>query len=152
LRLLTAFLAAAAAGLVLLIAAGTLYALLRDPESFPGGVSRRTGDGTGAAPGSETGMFTGIGRLRIAAGGQTAVLLSIVFPYPPGDRAFAEELVSKIPLFREIVRNYFGGLSQEELNTLDEGKAKAEILRSFNDELRLGRIETLFFNDLLILE
>jgi flagellar basal body-associated protein FliL len=107
---------------------------------------------TGADPASETGMFTGIGRMRIAAGQRTTVVLSIVFPYSPADRPFAEELAGKIPVFRQIARDYFAGLSRDELDSLDEQKAKAEILRGFNDELRLGQIALLLFNDLLVLE
>jgi flagellar basal body-associated protein FliL len=99
-------------------------------------------------------MFTGIGRLRIAAGSgsRAAVIVSIVFPYSPEDRPFTEELAGKIPLFRRIAREYFGALSAYDLNPLDEQKAKAELLRRFNNELRLGTIESLLFNDLMILE
>jgi flagellar basal body-associated protein FliL len=154
LRLLTGILAAIAAGLVLVILAGTLYVLFTDPASFPGGASRAAaaGDNAEGASDSETGMFTGIGRLRIAAGSRATVVLSVVFPYPPADRPFTEELASKVPLFRQIARDYFGALSQDELDSLDEQKAKAEILRNFNNELRLGQIESLLFNDLLVLE
>jgi flagellar basal body-associated protein FliL len=99
-------------------------------------------------------MFTGIGRLRIAAnnGEPAAVLISITFPYPNADRAFTEELVGKAPAFRSIATAYFAALGAEELRNLDEATAKAEILRRFNAELRLGRIEVLYFNDLMVLE
>jgi flagellar basal body-associated protein FliL len=80
------------------------------------------------------------------------VVLSVVFPYPPGDKPFTEELAGKVPLFRRIIRDYFGALSGDELNPLDEQKAKAELLRRFNAELRLGKIESLLFNELMILE
>jgi flagellar basal body-associated protein FliL len=107
-------------------------------------------------------MFTGIGRLRIATGNGPApgadsgdpavVVLSIVFPYPPEDRPFTEELTGKIPLFRRIAREYFGALSPDQLRPLDEQEAKAELLRRFNGELRLGTIGFLLFDDLMILE
>jgi flagellar basal body-associated protein FliL len=107
-------------------------------------------------------VFTGIGRLRIAAGGgpapgtgaapRAAVVLSVVFPYDSGDRPFTEELAGKVSLFRRIIRDYFGALSQEELHPLDEQRAKAELLRRFNGELQLGKITVLLFNDLMILE
>jgi flagellar basal body-associated protein FliL len=113
------------------------------------------------SPGSA--VFTGLGRLRIAAGASGAdttadtpsravVVLSVVFPYPPGDRPFTEELAGKVPLFRRIIRDYFGALSKDELNPLDERKAKDELLRRFNTELQLGKIELLLFNELMILE
>jgi flagellar basal body-associated protein FliL len=107
-------------------------------------------------------VFTGIGRLRITAEGGTSsgadspsravVVLSVVFPYPPGDRPFTEELAGKVPQFRRIIREYFGALSGDDLNPLDEQNAKAELLRRFNAELRLGKIELLLFNELMILE
>jgi flagellar basal body-associated protein FliL len=80
------------------------------------------------------------------------VVLSVVFPYPPEDRPFTEELAGKIPLFRQIVRDYFGVLSRDELHPFDESRAKAELLRRFNGELQLGKIELLLFNDLMIFE
>jgi flagellar basal body-associated protein FliL len=151
-RLLTRILAAIAIGLVLLILAGTLYALFREPAAAQGAAV--PGPAAGPATGSaETAMFTGIGRLRIAAaGGPATVILSIVFPYPATDRPFTEELAGKLSVFRRIARDYFGALSPEDLVPLDEDKAKAEVLGLFNQELQLGQIELLFFNDLLVLE
>jgi flagellar basal body-associated protein FliL len=147
-QLLTRVLAAIAVALVLLILAGTLYALFRDPPPVL--------ENPGSTGGSETAMFTGIGRLRIPSGGgadsPVTVILSIVFPYPATDRPFTEELAGKIPLFRNIAREYFGALSPDDLVPLDEDKAKAELLGRFNRELQLGKIGVLFFNDLLVLE
>jgi flagellar basal body-associated protein FliL len=80
------------------------------------------------------------------------VVLSIVFPYPAEDRPFAEELAGKVPLFRRITQDYFGSLPPEELAPLDEDRTKAELLRRFNAELRLGSIDVLLFNDFMILE
>jgi flagellar basal body-associated protein FliL len=99
-------------------------------------------------------MFTGIGRLRIAlTGGEPATaLLSIIFPYPGVDRAFTEELVAKAPVFRSIAIAYFAAFSADELRNLDEAAAKTELLRRFNAELLLGKIEVLYFNELMILE
>jgi flagellar basal body-associated protein FliL len=98
-------------------------------------------------------MFTGIGRLRIAAaGGPATVILTIVFPYPATDRPFTEELTGKIPRFRGIAREYFGGLSPDELVPLDEDRAKSEILGRLNRELQLGQIDYVLFNDLMVLE
>jgi flagellar basal body-associated protein FliL len=152
-RLLTRILAAIAIGLVLLILAGTLYALFREPPATQSGNALPNPAGGGVAGNAETAMFTGIGRLRIAAaGGPATVILSIVFPYPATDRPFTEELAGKLPVFRRIAREYFGALSPEDLVPLDEDKAKAEILGRFNRELQLGQIELLFFNDLLVLE
>jgi flagellar basal body-associated protein FliL len=156
LRLLTRVLAAIAAALVLVILAGTLYALFREGGGVPGAGEAAARNGGAAESGTETAMFTGIGRLRITAGDgsgdRAVVVLSIVFPYPPGDGPFAEELTGKIPLFRRIAREYFGALAPDQLRSLDEQTAKAELLRRFNGELRLGTIGLLLFDDLMILE
>jgi hypothetical protein len=143
--------------LVLIILAGTLYAVIRRPPAPLPGADPESAGGV-QDPGNA--VFTGIGRLRIPAGGgsgadsspQAVVILSVVFPYSPEDRPFTEELAGKIPLFRRIIGDYFGALSREELNPLDEQGAKEELLRRFNRELRLGSIESLLFADLMILE
>jgi flagellar basal body-associated protein FliL len=154
--------------LAFVILAGTLYAVYRGPGSGPVvdfGADKtarpRTGDGAGAGAGNQeaAGIFTGIGRLRIpvAAGSGTGaenatLILSIVFPYPPRDRAFAEELASRVGEFRRVAVDYFSSRPAEELRNPDEGALKAELLRRYNAILMLGNIETLYFNDLLIFE
>jgi flagellar basal body-associated protein FliL len=147
--------------LVLVILGGTFYAIM----GGKGPLGIRAGGGSGPerraeGPEGEAGssgaiaVFTGIGRLRIPVKGNSriTVVLSIVFPYPAEDRSFTEELAGKVPLFRRIVQDYFGSLAPEELVPLNEDKTKAELLRRFNGELRLGSIDVLFFNDFMILE
>jgi flagellar basal body-associated protein FliL len=131
---------------VLIIIGGTLYALVFKKEA------------SGAVPGlpvsgspADSAVFTGIGRLRIAAGPAT-VILTITFPYFPGDRAFTGELVSRTPQFRELAGAYFKALSPDELRGPDEEKAKAEILKSFNRVLVLGKIQELYFSDFMTIE
>jgi flagellar basal body-associated protein FliL len=154
----------------LLIIGGTLYALLRGPDSAPLFSFIPSGRSSGGAPGknrvqitaqgadgSDTSVFTGIGRLRIPVAGQTSapaatMVLSIAFPYPLRDRPFTEELAAKVGDFRTLAQDYFSALSAEEIRNLNEEKAKTEILRAYNRILRLGRIEALYFNDLMVLE
>jgi flagellar basal body-associated protein FliL len=145
--------------LVLVLAAGSLYALVRPAASEP---LFRIGDGAAgrgsarrAAPGTadgETAVFSGIRGFRIPVSGQppSTLILSVSFPYPVNDRAFTEELASRISDFRTIVTDYFSVLSAEAIGRMDEEAAKADILRKFNALLRLGKIETLYFSDLMI--
>jgi flagellar basal body-associated protein FliL len=176
-RLLAVYrvMAALALLLALLIAGGTLYAVLGKPESplfniggaqdgESPGQGRRESDPlrNGARPGAGrrenvVSVFNGIGRLRIPlaapAGGPVAtMILSIAFPYPLNDPPFTEELAARVPDFRSIAFEYFSSLSPGELRDPDEEKAKKEILRRYNAALRLGRIETLYFSDLMIVE
>jgi flagellar basal body-associated protein FliL len=162
--------------LVLFFVGGTLYALLGKPESplfrlggaqdgierpgsgDPRGESSQSAVQPGAAQaGGAVSVFTGIGRLRIplaapAGGPATTMILSIAFPYPLNDRPFTEELAARVPDFRSMAAGYFSSLPPGELRAPDEEKAKKEILRRYNAVLRLGRIEALYFSDLMIVE
>jgi flagellar basal body-associated protein FliL len=147
--------------LLVIIIGGSLYALIRPTGSGP---LFRIGTSESAAMGNDnslttsetTGEFSGIGRLRIPlaveAGSEdafAAVILSISFPYPANDRSFTEELNSRIGEFRSIAEEYFTSLPPEKILELDEEIAKREILKSYNELLRLGKIETLYFSDFM---
>jgi len=104
-------------------------------------------------------IFTGIGRQRLlTAGGNSAgsresvVILSITFPYAPEDRAFTEELAARVGEFRSVTEKYFRALNAADLEKKGEEKIKTELLDQFNGILRLGKIETLYFNDFMMLE
>jgi hypothetical protein len=155
------------------ILGGTLYAVFRGP----GGAGVSTGDRAGPEPETGEAVFTDVGRLRIplaplgnggpaepleagdfgAAGqfpadGRAALIISIAFPYSPQDRAFTEELATKLGDFRRIAGEYFSSRSAEELRAMDEEEMKAGLLDAYNSILRLGKIEALYFSDLLVFE
>jgi flagellar basal body-associated protein FliL len=136
--------------LVLCIAGGTVYALLRGP----GARLRVTPASPREGSGGVEQVFTGIGRIRALSGGspQAAVILAVSFPYDPGDRFFAEELSAKVGDFRRLSVEYFASLSAADLARLDEGTVKAELLSRYNALLRLGRIDRLYFNEYMIIE
>jgi flagellar basal body-associated protein FliL len=156
--------------LVVLLAAGSLYALIRSRDSGPlfrigagNGAANRGGQavsGGGAIKDGESAysVFTGIGTLRIQnadkaqASPQAVVIVTISFPYKAEDRLFTEELASHIVEFRAIATSYFAGLGRDKLVKLDEDKVKAEILARYNALLHLGRIDTLYFSDLMIVD
>jgi flagellar basal body-associated protein FliL len=164
-----------------IILGGTLYAAFRGSGGEKASAGDQAGAQADdhAGPGPETGeaVFTNIGRLRIplaspgnggpaaplgtgdfsAAGqfpadGRAALIISIAFPYSPRDRAFTEELASKVGDFRRIAGEYFSPRSAKELRSMDEAEMKAGLLGAYNSILRLGKIGTLYFNDLLIFE
>ena len=151
--------------LVVALVVGSLYAVVRPADSGPlfriGGQGASSGIGDDGIHGDEQGgwsdflnVFTGIGRLRIPLSGQppTTVILSLSFPYPPGDVSFAEELATRVGEFRSIATDYFAAFSGTDIAGLDETTAKNEILSRYNAILRLGRIEELYFTDLIILD
>jgi flagellar basal body-associated protein FliL len=158
--------------LVLVLVMGSLYAILRPPDSGPlfsiggkGGGGAAPRNGRASNPGQETAVFADIGRLRIpvtsgarteAAGTEApasaTLILSVSFPYPANDRSFAEELGSRTDEFRSLAIDYFSGQPAENIARMDEETAKAEILQRFNSLLRLGKIETLYFSDFMLVE
>lgn len=149
---------------VALLAAGSLFAIIRAPDSAPlfrlGRLSQikdpavKKSGGGDTANSREVATFSGIGRLRIPASGQpeATVIISISFPYPADDHPFTEELAAHVSDFRSVARGYFSSLPREKIIKLDENAAKTELLKRFNAILRLGKIETLYFTDYNVIE
>jgi len=147
--------------LVALLIAGSLYAFIRSRDSGPlfriGGAGMGLKGQAGGVIDNPYNIFSGIGTMRIQNTGTPSekaavVIISISFPYKADDRPFTEELASHIGDFRSIATNYFATLDRDKLVKLDEGQAKSDILRQYNALLRLGKIETLYFGDLMIVE
>ena len=140
--------------LAALLIAGTIYAFARSPGAGPVfrlGKSVVTEQAIGKMNDTVS-VFAGIGRLRIPLSNSSTLILSIAFPYSPDDRVFSEELAARIGDFRAAAIDYFSSLPADQLVNLDEGAAKTEILRRYNASLRLGRIEALYFSDMLVIE
>jgi flagellar basal body-associated protein FliL len=142
-----------AAVLALVLLAGTLYAFILSPDRTAqapeAGFPQSSADGFQAPD-----IFTAIGQIRSSTTGPnpSTVIFSVTFPYPADDKPFMEELNSQIVNFRNTTYEYFASLSTEELRRKDEPAIKTEILHRYNLLLRLGRIETLYFNEFLVIE
>jgi flagellar basal body-associated protein FliL len=145
-------LGAAALALALSLAFGTVYAFLFRDARRGGAAQSPALAGTPAARLDR--VFSGIGRIRAAtADPQPAtVILSVAFPYAPEDRAFSEELASRIADFRRMGAAYFASLPMDAIKNKPEETIKAELLARYNSVLRLGKIETLYFSDYFIIE
>jgi len=154
-RILYIALIAIAGTLILLIMAGTIIGLARPHNAQPlltlGG-SARPGSGHIASNEDDIRVFSGLGRLRITLANSSIMLLSIEFPYSAGDTAFTEELAARIGDLRDIATGYFSALPEENVIQIDEEKAKQDILRMYNNSLRLGRIEALYFSEMTVIE
>jgi len=154
-RLIYSVLLSAAGALLALLALGTIYAVVRSPASGPlfrlGG-SRETGARETATRTIDTRVFSGLGQMRIPLANSSTLILSIAFPYSANDTGFAEELAARIGDFRTITSGYFSTFPVENLTRFDEDAVKKELLRRFNENLRLGQIPELYFSDLMILD
>jgi flagellar basal body-associated protein FliL len=153
-RTLYIVLLSVAASVVLLLIIGTVVGLARSPHSPPlvtFGKNKET-PATLLLESGDIRVFSGIGRLRIPLSDSSTMILSISFPYMADDTVFTEELAAKIGDFKSIATDYFTSLPKDKITPLDEDAAKAEILSRFNANLRLGRIEALYFSDLMIID
>ena len=130
----------------LIITGGTIYWLFFHDNS-----TRHEQPSILSENGGQT--FTGIGRIRISTADPQPgiVILFVSFVYHPNDKVFSEELVLKIKDFRDIIMDYIGSFTVEELQKQEEENIKRELLRRFNAVLRLGQIETLYFSDFMII-
>jgi flagellar basal body-associated protein FliL len=130
--------------ILLVIAGGVVWALLRPEQTAS----------QSAAQTERSNIFTGIGRLRLPLGGNqpATVIVSITFPYDPPDKAFSEELASRVGEFRALTGAYFKSQTASRLETIDEEDIKKALLDQYNEVLRLGKIEILYFSDYMIID
>jgi len=141
-----------AGALIFLLLTGTIFGLVRSRDAGPllrFGNSARTAQ---IAGNEDIRVFSGLGRLRIPLVNSSTLLLSIAFPYAANDIAFTEELAVKINDLRTIAAEYFSALPEEAIVQIDEETAKQEILRRYNNNLRLGRINALYFSDMMVID
>ena len=145
----------AAGLLIVLLIFGTIFALVRSPNSsalFKFGKTRIEQPAAAQLPGGDIRIFSGLGRLRIPLSNSSIMIISIAFPYQANDIPFTEELAVKISEFKNIASDYFSSLEEEKIIYFDEEAAKKEILKLYNNVLRLGRIEALYFNEMMIID
>jgi flagellar basal body-associated protein FliL len=158
-------LALAALAVAAVILGGTILAFALH-RAAPGALLRRAepapaasgSPASGAKAAEKTAAYTALGQIRTptkpdADGKEPAlVLVSPWFSYAPGDSAFYEELAAKNRRLKSIVAGYFSRFAMAELLKRGEDRVKAELLREFNDELTLGRISELYFDEYLFFD
>jgi len=141
-----------AGALIVLLLIGTIVGLVRSRNAEPVFVIRGSSR-TKPANDDDIRVYSGLERLRIPLSNSSSILiLSVAFPYSANDIAFTEELAVKINDFKAITTEYFSSLPAENAGQIDEDAAKQEILRRFNADLRLGRIDALYFSDMKVIE
>jgi flagellar basal body-associated protein FliL len=108
-------------------------------------------------------IFTGIGRLRAplapparrnstTGDNEAAVVIALGFPYNDSDRAFLEELSLNVTKFRTATIDCFSAIPADSPILSDEVSLKKELLTRYNKLLRLGKIETLYFSEYIIID
>ncbi|HOX33699.1 MAG TPA: hypothetical protein PLB91_15310 [Spirochaetales bacterium] len=140
------YLAAAAALLVLVIAAGTAFGLAAGTRQRK---LEREADG-GEAPAAY--LSIGTVRARSADPKPAVVVATLAFPYDPADRAFAEELGRKLPALKAAAASCLSRKKAAELAPAYEGAVKAALRDCFNSLLSLGRIEEIWLSDFSVIQ
>ncbi|MDR0382722.1 MAG: hypothetical protein LBH50_01910 [Spirochaetaceae bacterium] len=133
------------------IALGTAWALLVAPKPPAPEMAEEE-----AAAQQREAVFTGIGRLRarLAASPQKSAtaVVTVAFPYNGSDRAFLEELSLNTGKFRSATVGFFNSIPPDSPLLNDEAALKRELLSRYNALLYLGKIETLYFTEFIIID
>lgn len=101
--------------------------------------------------------FNEIGQIRVFTkedeAGQKSVLVLIPwFEYDGQDTSFYEELDRKHQLIKILLTKYFQSHTKAELLTAGEEAIKNELKAQVNENLVLGKISGIYFNDYLFLD
>ncbi|MGN0728085.1 flagellar basal body-associated FliL family protein [Treponema sp.] len=115
---------------------------------------------TNMSAGSEKSMdaFTDIGQLRIFTrqteedAQAVVVVVSPWFSYPSEDKALFEELSLKERQIKAIFTNYFSALTFPQIKSKGEKTIKEELLQKINENLVMGKIRAVYFNDYIFIE
>lgn len=137
--------------LIVLLLTGTIFGLIRSGNPKPI-LAFKDSYRTEQIKIDDIRVYSGLERLRIPLSNSSILILSVSFPYSAKDIAFTEELAAKINDFKTITTGYFSSLPVEKIIQIDEDTAKQEILKRFNTNLRLGHINALYFNDLMVID
>jgi flagellar basal body-associated protein FliL len=146
---LVAALAVLAGVLVLVIAAGSLFAAATGTRERK---LAREAALAAAAPGSY--VFDAIGTVRAATRDKppAIVVATISFPYPAADRAYAEELQVKATALRAAAIAWFGSRTAADLAPAYEGSVKAGLRDAFNRILSLRKVDQIWLSDFSVIQ
>lgn len=143
--------------LILVLAAGTVYALIFRAPDAPPLYSFASEQAQKEAPEAvvlSPTVYTGIGTIRTTTADKepATVILSVSFPYKMQDISFTEELDLVVPRLRTVTEEYLSTFTAQKLRVQTEEKVKSDLLSRYNALLRLGKIELLYFEDFMIIE
>ena len=102
--------------------------------------------------------FTDIGQLRIFTkqisekDEQVVIVVSPWFSYPAEDKALFVELSLKERQIKSIFTNYFSALTFSQIRAKGENLIKEELLQKINENLVMGQIRAVYFNDYIFIE
>lgn len=99
-------------------------------------------------------VFSDFGRLRTSTADnpQIPVVVLPFISYKTENTFLYEELCQKQRKIRTIILQFFTQKTQNELFSMGEEIVKSELLKMINEELTMGKIEALYFEEYIFLE
>ncbi len=107
---------------------------------------------------SKLSAYTDLGQIRVVTKSPdkghtgTLIIVSPWFSYPSSDTPLFEELAQKSQKEKSIIVNYFGQKTRQELLTMGEQAVKKELKERINNELVLGTITNVYFDQYLFFD
>jgi flagellar basal body-associated protein FliL len=105
-------------------------------------------------PAGKTAVFSDIGLLRARTANKepVTVVVSPYFPYPSDDVAFREEIVGKTRAIRKTLLDWFAAQKIDQIDALGEAGVKKALIERINSCFTLGKIDTVYFGEYLVIE
>ena len=152
-----------AAALIIIIAAGTIISLAT--RKTPVADSWRQADPTpqkvinlSKKKGEHLAAYTQLGQIRAVTkpasedSNGTLLVISPWFSYPEGDTVLFEELAQKERQEKAIIMEYVSRYTADELRQKGEKAVKDDLCHAINEQLVLGKITGIYFNDYIFFE
>lgn len=101
-----------------------------------------------------TEVFTGLGTIRTGTRDEPSIPIVIkpYFSYPADDTQYYEELCRKTRKMQLLFTQYFADFTKDQLLENGEQKVKRDLLQLINDELVLGQIPALYFEQYIFFD
>lgn len=101
--------------------------------------------------------YTDLGQIRTVTKGQdgqsgTLLVVAPWFSYPASDIQLYEELAQKEKQEKSIIIGYFSSYTKAELMEMGEQKIKEGIRAKINEQLVMGQITSVYFDDYMFFE
>ena len=101
---------------------------------------------------TELGQIRTVTKAEEGEAGGIRLVVSPWFSYQSGDTALFEELAQKNRQEKSIIMNYFSGYTEKELLAKGERNVKEELCSLINEQLVLGKIKNVYFDQYLFFE
>jgi len=143
------------AGIIIIIVA--LSAIAVCTKNVHPGEGLRHEDPLPKSVGGTKTAFNHIGQIRAFTRGneksaKSVLVLTPWFEYDGNDKAFYEELDRKHLSLKALLTKYFSNHTKAELLKKGESQIKSELKAQINENLVLGKISEIYFNDYLFLD